>query len=172
MDVESWRVVDGWSRYEVSNWGRVRNVRTGLILATPLYTSGYPQANLLQDGRKKRLQVHRLVAIAFISPPPFLGAQVNHKDGVKTNNVPDNLEWVTDQQNKQHAKRLGLVRYRPVRGEEHGNARVTAADVFEMRRLRGLGMKYVDIAQRFGLTPSAVSDNIRGKRWRHLPQAA
>lgn len=68
-----------------------------------LNTKGYPQVDLGKHTKK----VHRLVAIAFI-PNPENKPQVNHIDGVKTNNEITNLEWVNNADNQKHAWKIGL----------------------------------------------------------------
>ena len=73
------------------------------------------------DGKRKLCTVHRLVASAFIDNPDDL-RDVNHKDGVKTNNSVENLEWVKHSDNIKHAYRV-LMRKRnsrPVRCVETG----------------------------------------------------
>ena len=72
---------------------------------------GYRAVDLAQNGIKKSKRVHRLVAEAFI-PNPEKKISVNHKDGVKTNNRADNLEWVTPAENMQHAWATGLMQSR------------------------------------------------------------
>ena len=57
----------------------------------------------MPNGDKKRCYAHRLVAIAFLTKPSKYHTEVNHKDGNKLNNYIDNLEWVTPQENQQHA---------------------------------------------------------------------
>ena len=53
------------------------------------------------DGEKKGMLVHRVVAMCYISNPDNL-PEVNHKNKIKTDNRPENLEWVTRQQNMDH----------------------------------------------------------------------
>jgi len=59
-----------------------------------LETYGYMRISLTKDGKPKKLRVHRIVAEAFVdNPDPGNFIYVNHKDGDKTNNRADNLEW-------------------------------------------------------------------------------
>jgi len=53
--------------------------------------------------------VHRIVCEAWHGPPPTPDHRVNHIDGDKTNNHPENLEWVTYEENRLHAYRTGLL---------------------------------------------------------------
>ena len=85
-------------RYEISNTGQIKSVRTGRILKQRLNRNGYCQVDLCKDGAQKTFRVHRLVAYAFIPNPNNL-PEVNHKDECKTNNRIDNLEWCTRKYN-------------------------------------------------------------------------
>jgi hypothetical protein len=62
---------------------------------------GYKTILIRDNGRERTVFVHRLVALAFV-PNPDNKPQVNHKDGNKANNRPDNLEWVTNAENMRH----------------------------------------------------------------------
>lgn len=116
---EEWKVVSGYDgRYEVSNLGRIRsysNARWGnkaeaKIMKVKQIPVGYLQVNLYKPhggGKADSGLIHRLVAEAFIPNPAKLPV-VNHKDGNKTNNCADNLEWVTASENSFHAVRTGL----------------------------------------------------------------
>lgn len=102
--MELWREIEGFNgRYQISSWGRVRNVRTGCILKPYKNERGYLKVYLNKgNGKKAKPRINRLVAQAFI-PNPYNLPQVNHKDGNKENNSYTNLEWVTNQQNATHA---------------------------------------------------------------------
>ena len=98
---ENWKAVAGYEGlYEVSDMGRVKSLWNGKekILKPQKNTRGYLHVDLYKDGKKKTLNVHRLVAEAFISNPNNLDT-VNHRDEVKTNNTVDNLEWMSREDN-------------------------------------------------------------------------
>ncbi len=121
---EIWRPIIGFERkYEISNLGNVRSIltfdawgrsRPGKDIALCLDRKGYYNVYLnYYNGnqfKSKRMRVHRLVALAFISNPDNLPF-INHIDGVKTNNNFWNLEWCTSAHNTRHAVRLGLLKY-------------------------------------------------------------
>lgn len=85
--------------YEVSNLGRVRNKRTNKVLIPYTSETGYLKVKLCENTIRKNERVHRLVALAFIDNPNKY-SEVNHKDGDKTNNTVENLEWCTRQYNQ------------------------------------------------------------------------
>ena len=126
--------------YEVSNKGRVRSVDRvfvrkngriqpvkGKILKQTKDKDGYCKVYLSNQGIKKNVFVHRLVAEAFIPNPDNL-PQVNHINSKKDDNRVENLEWVTNQQNVQHAYDFG----NGLKGLDHPNA---DADVCNKKRL-------------------------------------
>lgn len=87
-------VYDYSGLYEVSNYGRVKNSRTGKILKPVINNKGYLFVGLHKDGKDKKFLVHRLVATMFIPNPDNLPA-VNHISEVRSENTVDNLEWCT-----------------------------------------------------------------------------
>lgn len=70
---------------------------------------GYRMVGLRKDKKQKQCSIHRLVALTFI-PNPYDLEEVNHKDGIKTNNDVSNLEWVTHGENQHHARVMGMNR--------------------------------------------------------------
>ena len=104
--MEIWKIIDGFNgKYLISSWGRIRNAETGNILKPYVNKKGYLKASLSWNGKSVKKRVNRLVAMAFIENPNGY-PQVNHKDGNKENNSVTNLEWVTDAENKEHARKL------------------------------------------------------------------
>lgn len=108
--LEIWKDVVGYEGlYQVSNLGRVRNIKR-LNILKPHYDGQhrYLQVCLCKNGHPKNLLLHRVVAKTFI-PSELDNLEVNHKDGNKTNNNVDNLEWCTRSENLEHAVNNGLV---------------------------------------------------------------
>lgn len=99
------------TQYEISNKGNVRNFKTNKILQPEVSNCGYLRVGMyyVKDGKRYHIHgsVHRLVALAFIPNPDNL-PQVNHKDGDKTNNKVNNLEWSSPSDNDYHAYATGL----------------------------------------------------------------
>jgi hypothetical protein len=114
---EIWKDIIGYEGlYQVSNLGRVKSLsrydrlgryHTGKILSDCDNGTGYRIVGLKVDGKQKTFTIHRLVATAFIENLHNYD-YVNHKDGDKTNNRVDNLEWCTASENMLHAVKLGL----------------------------------------------------------------
>ncbi len=120
--------------YWVTCDGRVVLIRRGVFAGQSLNRKGYLKVNIFnkETGLKQSITVHRLVAEGFV-PNPLFKPQVNHKDGIKINNDYTNLEWVTNQENQDHAWKTGLnvVTY----DENASAAKLTNAEVREIRLL-------------------------------------
>lgn len=110
---EIWKdIADYEMYYQISNFGRVKNKKTGLILKQNKNRGGYLQIVLSVKGNRKTCRVHRLVANAFIEK--VKGKEdVNHKDEDKENNHYTNLEWLTKKENNNygtHNERINIPR--------------------------------------------------------------
>lgn len=118
--MEKWIPIKNYEEsYEVSNLGRVRSkdrftptwngqvYKKGVVKNLKEDKDGYFKVWLSKESKKKPFFVHRLVAQAF-NPNENSLPVVNHLDGNKQNNLPDNLEWTTRSGNDKHAFKLGL----------------------------------------------------------------
>lgn len=106
--------------YWVSNMGRVSNGRK--ILKTFIQNGGYVALKLTKESKAKHFTIHRLVARTFI-PNINNKTEVNHLNGIKTDNTVSNLEWVTSSENKRHAIDTDLKPYNyPTKGIKKGKS--------------------------------------------------
>ena len=125
LNMEIWKDIKGYEGlYQVSNLGRVKslpkswtagyggiNTHNGKILKGTLSSTRYNQVELYKNKSNKKYTIHRLVAMEFIpnlENKPF----INHKNGIKTDNYIENLEWCTNSENQIHAYREGLQKKR------------------------------------------------------------
>lgn len=100
--METWKAMELYPKYEVSTEGRVRNAETHRIYSQWLDRGGYLRMEMwLGNGKRIKMAVHRVVAMCYLDNPLNL-PEVNHKNKIKTDNRPENLEWVTRQQNMDH----------------------------------------------------------------------
>lgn len=108
---EEWKDINGFSNYQISNQGRVRNKNTQLILKNRPTKAEYMQVNIKRDDDQKFINqyIHRLVALAFLELDQTR-PEVNHKDKNKANNAVDNLEWVNHVENELHKHSIEKVK--------------------------------------------------------------
>lgn len=106
-----WKTINGFNNYEISDEGEVRNRTTQYILKGRKSKNGYYQVSIKNDetGKFVNQYIHRLVAIHFLDNKENK-REVNHKDGDKSNNKLDNLEWVTSSENQKHRHSIGITK--------------------------------------------------------------
>ena len=106
FDNEEWRAVPGYEGfYEISNLGRIRNIKKSHILNTYMQKNGYKAIVLCRNKMHKHWLVHRLVAQAFI-PNPNNWPVINHINEIKDDNRVGNLEWCTRSYNSRYGNRV------------------------------------------------------------------
>lgn len=155
MKKEIWKDIEGYPNYQISNYGRVYSRNRGKMLSLGRHAQGYLLVQLHKQGVGVHFYVHRLVARAFINNP-LNKPEINHINSKKDDNSSDNLEWVTRQENTNHASANNLGAYR-----------LTKPDVIDIIR-ESKNSSLQELANKYGVTKSHISNILKGKRWRHV----
>ena len=162
--METWKPINGFPLYEVSDEGRVRRLKGWQCkedrLRNPVFNpkNGYLHVLLCQDSQKTMKYIHRLVAEAFIGLPPKM--TVNHKDGNKTNNLLANIEVVTQAENNRHM--------REVLGKYGGKRNLTEDQVINAIELLKSGMRVGDVSNILNIPRICVTHIRMNKKWKHV----
>lgn len=172
---ERWLPISGYENlYQVSDQGRVRSLtrsvdRRGCGTCQyvgrslqPSFVKGYPRVVLKDKGRNRGREVHKLVVEAFVGPCP-VGQEVRHLDGIRSNAKLANLVYGTRIENQADRRRHGTDNA----GERQGAHKLTTASVLAIRALRGC-VPQAALAERFGVSHTAISDVQTRRRWSHL----
>jgi hypothetical protein len=180
MIKEKWKIIDNYTGYEVSNFGRIRSLDRiimtkgykrksypkfykGKIKKLDTTVKGYKRAELSYG--KKEL-VHRLVGKIFI-PNPHKKPCINHLDNNPKNNNVENLEWVTYSENQLYCSKQGRHSKVKAFGESCGAAKLTEKQVKEIRKLAGT-MSYRKIGRQFGVVHATIKNIIVRNNWKHI----
>ena len=156
--------------YEVSDNGQVRSLdrvscgrnQKGKVLSQHSHhKTRYRTVVLSKEGKSFCVQVHRLVAKAFI-PNPSNKPMVNHRDLSRANNRVSNLEWVTRQENMDHAADVIL------KGEQCHTAKLTRDKVRQMRQRHAEGKSVASIARANGIGYHCAYRAIMRITWSHV----
>lgn len=179
-----WRTAPGYEGIaEVSDLGEVRTLdsirvgtrrgrinqqfRAGTVLSPHLNHAGYEVVAPKIGATRRKVFVHRLVALAFV-PGYEEGLSVNHINGVKTDNRAVNLEWVSLARNTELQWRDGLVN---LRGENHPGHKLTTEQVLAIKRLLESGASRTDLAILSGVSYATIKFIGDGKRWASFTNA-
>jgi len=101
------KTIPGYPNYSISIEGIVYNTKKNKQLKPVLSNVGYLKVTLCNNGTRRDFSLHRLIGIAYIENPNNY-PMINHKNGIKSDNRLDNLEWCSASQNIQHAFDMGL----------------------------------------------------------------
>lgn len=143
--------------YLITKNGEIINKKTKRILKGDPNAKGYLRVSI---GGKKHF-IHRLVAEQYI-PNPLNKQQINHINGIKTDNRVENLEWVTNLENRQHAIKKGLH----CCGEKCSWSKLKEKDVIFIRTNKLLNTK--ELAEKFNVSEVTIRDVINFKSWKNI----
>lgn len=147
------------TKYEVTTDGRVVNTLTGHVLTPVKKPTGYWEIRISHRGSIKHLSLHRLVWESRNGSIPS-GLHINHIDGDKDNNHPDNLELVTPEQNQ--------IRRILRNGEQVNTSKLTAEKVRKIREKKSQGVESDKLAEEYGVSKSAINRLLRRVTWAHV----
>lgn len=155
--------------YQVSNLGRVKSlpkkikngngfsVRPEKYLKLEVTNRGYQRVMLYNNYKYERISVHRIVAINFINNPS-IKETVNHKNGIKTDNRVDNLEWMTRSENMQHGFDIGI--HKPPYGIRNTTA-ITEDEIKVIAKEYSNGNTSIrKLAKKYGIKANTIYYNI------------
>jgi NUMOD4 motif/HNH endonuclease len=164
---EEWvDVTDYEGQYMISNKGNLYSVIRNKFLDGQVNKAGYKRIGIRDfSGKRNYLSIHRLVGFAFI--PLVEGKnEINHIDGIKTNNTVENLEWVTGSENCKHAFDTGLRL--PTYGKANGMSKLTNEQVLNIREERKNGTTYAWLSLKYGVNRRTISKIVKRLSWKHI----
>jgi len=145
---------------EMRFWGRVKKTDGCWLWQGAVNTTGY---GMVSWSGKKNIVAHRL-AYELLRGPITAGLFALHKCDTPRCVNPDHIFLGTDADNKADC----VAKDRHSRGSRNGQAKITEAQVAELRRLRGEGWKFKNLAARFGISPTTAINIYNRKLWKHV----
>ena len=174
---ETWKDIPGLDGlYQASNIGRIKilsretknnrgsfRTKEKFSSLSKINSSGYYEISVTVNGIKKSAKVHRLIGISFIENPDNK-PEINHKNGIKTDNRVSNLEWATHQENIEHAKSMGLMKAGSLKGKT--NVHPSCKPVIQKSLDGSIINTYHSLseaARQMKVRPCSITDAIYGK---------
>lgn len=184
---EIWKDITEWKGlYQVSNKGRVKSLdriiecnanrysipvrrkTKGRILKQKINKYGYLVLMLQNKGYKKDYSVHRLVLETFCPIENMNSLTVNHTDGLKQLNIPEQLEWATNKEQTEHAYEIGLISYDNItRGENIGVSKLTNKIVKELYKNLD-NLDYTELSKKYNISEGNISLIMNDMAWQHI----
>lgn len=173
---EIWKDIKNYEGlYQVSNLGNVKSlkrieicggrakirIRNERILRPGVDKDGYLQVGLCKNAKIKTRRVHHLVLENFL-PENSQGQSSNHKNGIKSDNRVENLEWCSIQYNNQHT--IDVLGKRT--HENHWKSILTEKDIILIKELRNKNYTYKELSKQFGVSASHCCSIVKGRVWR------
>jgi len=161
-----WNLIPGTKNYYATKSGLIKSEIKGRIkyLTQWADAKGYLRVKIVLNEKATSIAVHRLVALAFL-PNPENKPQINHKNGIKTDNYLENLEWSTCAENVKHAWLTGLSK--PTKGENHSTSKLNENKVYAIRIMYSLNKAtLLELANIFKVNKSTIHAIIQNKNWK------
>lgn len=153
MEKLTWKRCVEQENYFASNSGDIFSLITGKMLSNKPDSHGYIRLSISVKGEKRSIYAHRMVMAAFNGVSTL---DVNHINGVKSDNRLENLEYCTHTENIRHAYRMGLVPPSP-KGEKSVNSKLSRLDIFEILEKLKDGVYQREIAKHYNVSQRCIN---------------
>jgi len=162
IDVDQYGQV--WSLKKHHNDGRFISIKPRIYKRVG--DKGYIRIALFLNNKQYNTIGHRIVWIYFNGIIPK-GLQINHKNGIKTDNRPSNLELVTPSQNILHG--INILGSKVLHGEECGSSKLTSKEVIKIRRIFASSKStQKTLTKQYNVSKSQINRIINRKTWQHI----
>ena len=141
------------------------NLKTGEIKNRTVHIGkkGYPYIRY----KNTKFWLHQVIMVA--AGYDLSNVEVNHKNGIKTDNRLENLEISTRRENMIHATKMGLNKVPHVLGSDHGNSKLNEKNVREIKiAIKEKSMTYKQLAEKYNVSVATICDINKGRSWAHL----
>lgn len=180
---EQWKEIEDFPDYMVSNKGRIwtktriikrpsgNYLRKGGFMKGRDDTHGYLTVNIRNEKQIKNFKIHRIVAKAFLDNT-LNKREVNHINGIKTDNRVTNLEWVTSKENKTHAWKYGFYTKQDrskLSGENNPTSKFTEKQVKEIRKIYSQGgISQKALGKMYGTSQAQIFYIVNRITWKNI----
>jgi hypothetical protein len=168
----TYKILSNFSRYVIYKSSDIYDTKLEKFLKFQINRDGYLVVTLTNDLNKRiTLRIHRLMALAFISNPDNK-PEVNHKNGIKTDNRLENLEWCTHAENIKHAWNTGLLKK-----DSSGRKNIKLFKVGQFSGVNNINARKViclntneifetikSAGNKFGIDPKGISNACSGRQ--------
>lgn len=158
---EEWKICDECDNYLISNQGKARRIDSNRTLK-PTNVDGYLQVKLSKNGKVLSRKLHILVGRLFISNPENKKS-INHINCNKSDNRIENLEWVTQKENIQHAWKNGLMNSKI--GNNNSNTKIKEEEILAIKEMHSQGYSQRNIAKKFAVCQATICFILNNKRY-------
>lgn len=167
-DDELWSIIyidKNITKYMISNHGRVMNIITGGLLNPCSSNHGYPYLTIRANNKSYRMDIHKYVALYFVSNPnPKICTVVHHRDSNKQNFYYKNLQWVTPSDNTKYA----VLNGDSPSGENSPNSKISTETAEKICKMLSDGFRICEICTELNVSRSIVRHIKDGHTWKHV----
>lgn len=175
--MKTWKRIPNYSLYEASTDGEIKtfnwkNQGKEAIMKPAKDNSGYLRTMLMRDdGIMHTIKVHRIIGQTFVDNPENK-PEINHLNGIKSDNRAVNLAWTTRSENIQHA--FDFLQKTKLIGEKNPAATITEKEVIEIRAVYTCDKTVKErltkrqLAQKYKVTIGCIKNIVTNKTWKHL----